>query len=93
MKKIISNIIIGTGFIAKNFNNYKEELKKLNICLYAAGVSNSQTNNKDLFINERKRLLDFSRQFNQEKSWFMLVPVAFLILQEEIILIIKINYK
>ena len=68
MKKIISNIIIGTGFIAKNFNNYKEKLKKLNICLYAAGVSNSQINNEDLLINERKRLLDFSRQFNQEKK-------------------------
>ena len=68
MKKIISNIIIGTGFIAKNFNNYKEELKKLNICLYAAGVSNSQIKDGDLLIKERKRLLDFSRQFNQKKK-------------------------
>ena len=68
MKKIISNIIIGTGFIAKNFDNYKEELKKLNICLYAAGVSNSQIKDGDLLIKERKRLLDFSRQFNQKKK-------------------------
>ena len=68
MKKIISNIIIGTGFIAKNFNNYKEGLKKLNICLYAAGVSNSQINDGDLLTKERKRFLDFSRQFNQKKK-------------------------
>ena len=63
-----SKIIIGNGFIAKNFNNYKEELKKLNICLYAVGISNSQINDGDLLIKERKRLLDFSRQFNQEKK-------------------------
>jgi len=68
MKKILSNIIIGGGFMAKSFNSYKEELKKLNICLYAAGVSNSQINNRDLLIKERKRLLDFSRQFNQKKK-------------------------
>ena len=60
MKKILSNIIIGTGFIAKNFDNYKKELKKLNVCLYAAGVSNSQINDEDLLIKERKKLLDFS---------------------------------
>ena len=68
MKKILSNIIIGTGFIAKNFDNYKKELKKLNVCLYAAGVSNSQINDEDLLIKERKKLLDFSRQFNQKKK-------------------------
>ena len=68
MKKIISSIIIGTGFIAKNFNNYKENLKKLNICLYTAGVSNSQTKDGNLLIKERKSLLDFSRQFNQKKK-------------------------
>ena len=43
-------MIIGSGFIAKNFNDYSKELEKLNICIYAAGVSNSQIKDNDLLV-------------------------------------------
>ena len=42
-------MIIGSGFIAKNFENYSNVLEKLNICVYAAGVSNSQIKDNDLW--------------------------------------------
>ena len=47
-------MIIGSGFIAQNFENYSNELEKLNICLYAAGISNSQTKDKNLLDKEKK---------------------------------------
>ena len=61
-------MIIGSGFIAKNFNDYSKELEKLNICVYAAGVSNSQIKDNDLLVKEKNRLIDFSKEFNQKKK-------------------------
>ena len=61
-------MIIGSGFIAKNFNDYSKELEKLNICVYAAGVSNSQIKDNDLLVKEKNRLIDFSKKFNQKKK-------------------------
>ena len=67
-------MIIGSGFIAQNFENYSNELEKLNICLYAAGISNSQTKDKNLLDKEKNRFIEFSKQFNQKKKLiYMLV--------------------
>ena len=61
-------MIIGSGFIAKNFENCSNELERLSVCLYAAGVSNSQIKDNDLLVKEKDRLIDFSKKFNQEKK-------------------------
>lgn len=61
-------MIIGSGFIARNFGNYVDELNELNICLYAAGVSNSQIQNNDLLEKEKKRIIDFSKDFSGKKK-------------------------
>ena len=68
MKKNLSDTIVGSGFIAKSFNDQKHELEKLNICLYAAGVSNSQTNDKNLLIKDKNRIIDFSKKFDKKKK-------------------------
>ena len=68
MNKIFSDTIIGSGFIAKSFNNHVNELKKLNICLYAAGVSNSQSNNENLFSKDKNRIINLSKNFDQTKK-------------------------
>ena len=44
-----STTIIGSGFLANSFNKHENLFKKLNICVYAAGVSNSLCQSKDLF--------------------------------------------
>ena len=61
-------MIIGSGFIARNFENYSDVLKKLNICLYAAGISNSQTQDKKLLEREKNRFIDFFKKFDQKKK-------------------------
>ena len=61
-------MIIGSGFIAKNFENYSNELEKLNIWLYAAGISNSQTKDKNLLDKEKNRFIEFSKKFIQKKK-------------------------
>ena len=43
-KKDVS--IIGSGFIAKKFKKYKKFLKRNNLVVYAAGVSNSSEKSK-----------------------------------------------
>ncbi len=68
MNENSSEIIIGTGFLAKNFSKYKEFFKELNICVYAAGVSNSLCKNKKLFEKDKKRLYDFSNEINKNKA-------------------------
>ena len=55
MKKNFSNTIVGSGFIANNLNKYKELFERLNICVYAAGVSNSLCANNDLFERDKRR--------------------------------------
>ena len=61
-------MIIGSGFIARNFENYSDVLKKLNICLYAAGIANSQTHDKKFLEKEKNRFIDFFKKFDQKKK-------------------------
>ncbi len=61
-------MIIGSGFIAKNFENYNDDLERLNICLYAAGISNSQTQDKNLLDKEKNKFIEFLKKFNQKKK-------------------------
>ena len=61
-------MIIGSGFIAKNFENYNDDLERLNICLYAAGISNSQTQDKDLLDKEKNKFIEFLKKFHQKKK-------------------------
>ena len=68
MKKILFGTIIGSGFMAKSFHDQIQELQKLNICLYAAGISNSQTKDKNLLIKDQNRIIDFSKKFDQKKK-------------------------
>ena len=51
----LSNII-GSGFIAKSFKSYNDFFKKNKCILYAAGVSNSKSNNLTLFKKDFSRL-------------------------------------
>ena len=50
MNKNCPNTIIGSGFLAKNFGKYEELFKKMNICVYAAGVSNSLCKDRKLLM-------------------------------------------
>lgn len=68
MKKNLSDIIIGSGFIAKSFYSHLDRLKKLNICLYAAGVSNSQSSNNQLLEKDKNRIIEFSKTHDQSKK-------------------------
>ena len=61
-------MIIGSGFIAKNFENYSDDLERLNICLYVAGISNSQTQDKNLLDKEKNKFIEFFKRFNQKKK-------------------------
>ena len=49
-------MIIGSGFIAKNFIKKKHLIKKYNLAIYASGVSNSQSKKKTFFL---KKTLNF----------------------------------
>lgn len=60
-------MIIGSGFIAKKFENYNDDFKKLNICLYAAGISNSQTQDKNLLEKEKSKFSEFLKNYDQKK--------------------------
>ena len=68
MKNFLSSAIIGSGFIAKSFYNKIKELEKMNVCLYAAGISNSQTEDKDLLKKDQNRIIEFSKNFDQKKQ-------------------------
>jgi nucleoside-diphosphate-sugar epimerase len=67
MNKNCPNTIIGSGFLAKNFGKYEELFKKLNICVYAAGVSNSLCKDRKLLEKDKKRLYDFRDKINKSK--------------------------
>jgi hypothetical protein len=43
-------MIVGSGFIAKNFKKNNILLKKYKIAIYASGVSNSQSKNNNNFL-------------------------------------------
>ena len=62
MKKNLSNSIIGSGFMARSFFDQNQVLEKLNICLYAAGVSNSQTKDEKLLVNDQNSIIEFSKK-------------------------------
>ena len=46
MSKNISTLVVGSGFIASNFNKYKNDIRKFEITIYAAGISNSLETDK-----------------------------------------------
>ena len=58
--------IIGSGFIAKNFKKYLKFIKKNEITIYAAGISNSLEKNNKNFTKEVNRFKKFCKE-NQKK--------------------------
>ena len=60
--------IIGSGFLASNFKKHEGLFKKLNICVYAAGVSNSLCQDSGLFEKDKNRLANFSKQIDKKKT-------------------------
>ena len=52
-------MIIGSGFIAKNFKKKIILIKKYKIAIYASGVSNSKSKNKNNFLSERKKIISY----------------------------------
>lgn len=62
----LSNII-GSGFIAKSFKGYNNFFKKNKCILYAAGVSNSKSNNLTLFKKDFLRLKKITTVSNNLK--------------------------
>ena len=66
MSKKINKVIEGSGFLAKKFEKYSTFLKKKNVIIYAAGVSNSLSTNKLLFKKELNRFENFCKS-NKKK--------------------------
>jgi nucleoside-diphosphate-sugar epimerase len=66
MKKKIKNII-GSGFLAFQFKKYDKLIKKLNICIYVAGVSNSLCKNQKELDRDYNRIKKFHKFIGQEK--------------------------
>ncbi len=58
--------IIGSGFIAKKFKKYLKFIKKNEITIYAAGISNSLEKNNKNFTKEVNRFKKFCKE-NQKK--------------------------
>ncbi len=54
--------IVGKGFIGKNFNKIKKELKKTNYIIYAAGISHSKTKSKKELNRELNSFISFSKK-------------------------------
>ena len=57
-------MIIGSGFIAKNFKKKIILIKKYRIALYASGVSNSKSINKNNFLRERRKIISYKNKIN-----------------------------
>jgi nucleoside-diphosphate-sugar epimerase len=55
-------MIIGSGFIAKNFKKKKKLIKNYNLAIYASGVSNSKSTNKYNFKRERKKIINYKKK-------------------------------
>tara|TARA_Y100000590_G_scaffold120222_1_gene137646 strand:+ start:717 stop:1442 length:726 start_codon:yes stop_codon:yes gene_type:complete len=66
MVKKNQNSIVGSGFIAKNFIKYEEFFSQLGVYAYAAGVSNSLCEEKELFIKDKNRLNQFSKTIEED---------------------------
>jgi nucleoside-diphosphate-sugar epimerase len=59
-------MIVGSGFIAKNFKKNNLLLKKYKIAIYASGVSNSQSKNNNNFSREKKKLLNYKKKLKSK---------------------------
>ena len=70
MSKKINKVIEGSGFLAKKFEKYSTFLKKKNVIIYAAGVSNSLSTNKLLFKKELNRFENFCKS-NKKKLFYI----------------------
>jgi nucleoside-diphosphate-sugar epimerase len=57
-------MIIGSGFIAENFKKKLLLIKKYRIAIYASGVSNSKSKNKNNFLRERKKIISYKNKIN-----------------------------
>ena len=66
MAKNISTLIVGSGFIASNFNKYKYSIKNYEITIYAAGISNSLETNKINLKREISKIKSFLKK-NKKK--------------------------
>lgn len=56
--------IIGNGFIAKSFENYLDEH---DVIIFASGVSNSTSKEKNDFNREIQKINDISKNFHKKK--------------------------
>ena len=59
-------MIIGSGFIAKNFKKEKHLIKKYNLAIYASGVSNSKCKVKAFFLREKYMLLSCKKKIKSK---------------------------
>lgn len=59
-------MIIGSGFIAKNFKKKKHLIKKYNLAIYASGISNSQSKEKKFFLREKYMLLSYKKKIKSK---------------------------
>ena len=66
MKRIANNII-GSGFLANQFRNHLKLIKKLNICIYASGVSNSLCKDKFELNKDYKKIKEFVKTIGDKK--------------------------
>ena len=65
MIKKRNQLIVGTGFIARKFRKYSNFLKKKDVVVYAAGISNSTEKNVRNLSKEvasMKKFLSFNKK-------------------------------
>ena len=68
MQKKYQDSIIGSGFIAKSFLKHEEFFNQFGFCVYTAGVSNSLSEDKELFIKDKNRLNELSKKIDKNKT-------------------------
>ena len=59
--------IIGSGFLANQFKVHAKLIQKMNICIYAAGVSNSLCRNKKYLNRDFNRIKNFIKFLKNQK--------------------------
>lgn len=59
-------MIIGNGFIAQNFQSKIKIIKKLNLAIFASGVSNSLTLNNSDFLREKKKIVKYKNRIDNK---------------------------
>lgn len=59
-------MIIGSGFIAKNFKKKFLTIKKYWLAIYASGVSNSKSINKNNFLREKNKIISYKNKINSK---------------------------